>query len=355
MLLLEKSSCVVIFLLFTFFPSIPAPIANGFYPRTRYNETEARQLINLSAGAYSTSPQGCINITFGNSAYLYTLFSSNNLVCDIAKSSCASYILVNDQQQRVYVVFRGTKTDQQLLLEGWQSLAPKVNFFNAGSANKYFADALDVLWPNVQQVFTNPRFQNYDFTFTGHSLGAALAALAALKTVVTGLRPDGSRIHLVTFGEPRVGNIVLAQKFDQILPYAFRVVHADDIVPHLPKCAKDNMTKNAMGSRACSTTNLIEGYHHGIEIWYPGQMGFQDIYYECLGTPKNEDFACSDSLVFKADQYKKYIASHRYYFEHKVPPYGESGCTQDFPMNGQTNDETENPLIAAGFKLLLNS
>uniref|UniRef100_A0A914R4N0 Uncharacterized protein n=1 Tax=Panagrolaimus davidi TaxID=227884 RepID=A0A914R4N0_9BILA len=153
-MLLEKS--IMAFLLFTFFPSIPAPIAKGFKPRTKYNETEARQLIHLSAGAYSTSPQGCINKVFGKSANLYKLFSSSDLLCDFVNSTCSSYILLNEQQKRVYIVFRGTETIQQLILEGYESHAPKVNFFNVGLANEYFAHALEVLWPNVQEVFKNP-------------------------------------------------------------------------------------------------------------------------------------------------------------------------------------------------------
>uniref|UniRef100_A0A914PH40 Uncharacterized protein n=1 Tax=Panagrolaimus davidi TaxID=227884 RepID=A0A914PH40_9BILA len=82
-------------------------------------------------------------------------------------------------------------------------------------------------------------------------------------------------------------------------------------------------------------------------------MGLNDSYYECLGTPKNEDFACSDSIFYKAEEYKKYAASHRYYFEHKVPPYGESGCTKDYPFNGQTDDEDDNPLFVKALKFLL--
>ena len=71
-------------------------------------------------------------------------------------------------------------------------------------------------------------------------------------------------------------------------------------------------------------------------------MGPNAIYYECLGTPKDEDFACSDSLIFHVHDYKRYIASHRYYFGHKVPPYGKSGCTQAFPLAGQTDDYNDN-------------
>ena len=55
-------------------------------------------------------------------------------------------------------------------------------------------------------------------TFTGHSLGADLASLAALRTVLENLR-NGNQIKMVNFGQPRVGNVDLAMKHDQLLPY----------------------------------------------------------------------------------------------------------------------------------------
>lgn len=41
-------------------------------------------------------------------------------------------------------------------------------------------------------------------------------------------------------------------------------------------------------------------------------------YYECLGTPKDEDFDCSDSMSFELSKYEIYISDHRHYFDHKV-------------------------------------
>jgi predicted lipase len=57
----------------------------------------------------------------------------------------------------------------------------------------------------VSPVLTDPRYQGFTVTFTGHSLGGALASLAALRTVLERLR-DSSQIKLYTFGQPRVGN-----------------------------------------------------------------------------------------------------------------------------------------------------
>jgi triacylglycerol lipase len=60
--------------------------------------------------------------------------------------------------------------------------------------------------------------------FTGHSLGGALATLAAARF--------GGFQGLYTFGSPRLGNRDFAAWFDG--QPCFRVVHHDDIVPRLP-------------------------------------------------------------------------------------------------------------------------
>jgi predicted lipase len=68
---------------------------------------------------------------------------------------------------------------------------------------------------------------------TGHSLGAANAALCGFDLASTGFVPS-DRLYVYTYGEPRVGNKVFAQMFDKIVPNAWRLVHYADLVPHLP-------------------------------------------------------------------------------------------------------------------------
>uniref|UniRef100_A0A915NIN7 Uncharacterized protein n=1 Tax=Meloidogyne floridensis TaxID=298350 RepID=A0A915NIN7_9BILA len=48
--------------------------------------------------------------------------------CNALESTCSSYTIVSAQRCELIIVFRGTKTNEQLFLEGWQSLQPGVDF-----------------------------------------------------------------------------------------------------------------------------------------------------------------------------------------------------------------------------------
>jgi hypothetical protein len=67
---------------------------------------------------------------------------------------------------------------------------------------------------------------NLRFWFTGHSLGAAMAAIAAYEI--------GNVQALYTFGSPRVGDVKFAELFSAADIAHYRFVHHDDIVPHVP-------------------------------------------------------------------------------------------------------------------------
>lgn len=86
-----------------------------------------------------------------------------------------------------------------------------------------FAQALDALWPVVETVLPAAA----SWWCCGHSLGGALAALAALR-----LHDRGRLAGAITFGQPAVGDQVLAAALDP-LPL-LRVVNACDVVPQLP-------------------------------------------------------------------------------------------------------------------------
>lgn len=78
---------------------------------------------------------------------------------------------------------------------------------------------------------------NYELVLVGHSLGGAVAALAALDFSARGWSP-----RVTTFGEPRIGNAHLAAYLDarfnissdRVTNRYHRVTHRADPVPLLP-------------------------------------------------------------------------------------------------------------------------
>jgi hypothetical protein len=66
---------------------------------------------------------------------------------------------------------------------------------------------------------------------TGHSLGAALAILAALD--IRQNIPD-KQVSCYTFGSPKVGNPAFAKFYNDLVPNTIRIVNDADIIPTIP-------------------------------------------------------------------------------------------------------------------------
>jgi len=124
------------------------------------------------------------------------------------------------------LVFRGTLglkdviTDAEFLPDAWQF---------GGNVHGGFKEAFGAVWDNVKNGLLS---LNVPVFFTGHSLGAALATLAASQCRKDPALAKCGPAALYTFGSPRVGD----QKFGATLNGLFhcRVVNNKDLVPTMP-------------------------------------------------------------------------------------------------------------------------
>mmetsp|Transcript_72917 Transcript_72917/g.136196 ORF Transcript_72917/g.136196 Transcript_72917/m.136196 type:complete len:808 (-) Transcript_72917:67-2490(-) len=78
--------------------------------------------------------------------------------------------------------------------------------------------------------------EGWEVLFTGHSLGGALASLAALDTSLKsrGEPLAGVKVKAVTYGAPRVGDERFCQVYDVYAHDTWRVFSASDIIPCMP-------------------------------------------------------------------------------------------------------------------------
>jgi len=131
-----------------------------------------------------------------------------------------AFAAIDTRLARAFIVFRGTQpddpsdigTDVQTVLIDWQA---------QGKVHLVFRDALNAIWNPLQSWLQGTT--GLQIWVTGHSLGAALATLAA--ALLPGAR-------LVNFGSPRVGDSVFAAQFDG--RSAGRYVDCCDVVTRLP-------------------------------------------------------------------------------------------------------------------------
>lgn len=73
-----------------------------------------------------------------------------------------------------------------------------------------------------------------EFLVLGHSLGGALATLAAAELAMVNPGNVQSKVVIYTFASPRVGLLDFASSFADAVPTSFRIWNTMDIVPQVP-------------------------------------------------------------------------------------------------------------------------
>jgi triacylglycerol lipase len=116
------------------------------------------------------------------------------------------------------LVFRGTERRFKDIITDLNTISVRVS--GNVRVHEGFELAIEAVWPQIAPVLATI---NVPLFFTGHSLGAALATLAATR-----LAPRA----VYTFGSPRVGNAEFAKTLKDVP--IFRVVDDTDEVTHLP-------------------------------------------------------------------------------------------------------------------------
>lgn len=125
------------------------------------------------------------------------------------------------------VTFAGT---DPLVPANWLTdfnLLPRPDDIHTG-----FEDAVNAVWQEVRSAVLTREVANGPLYITGHSLGGALAVVAA-SFLADDRLADVSAIY--TFGMPRCGGQRFVEAYgDALSSRTYRFVHGDDIVPTVP-------------------------------------------------------------------------------------------------------------------------
>jgi len=155
----------------------------------------------------------------------------------ICGSATDTHCLIGEAPDCLIIAFRGTNSirnwvtdaefERTILVSGVDGTCSKIHKGFEAALNSVIEQLINRLGGCSRFVYQNckPLF------ITGHSLGGALAILAALE-----LQRNGLPIAQVyTFGQPRVGNGDFKRRYEASLgDRTFRVVYEEDIVARIP-------------------------------------------------------------------------------------------------------------------------
>lgn len=222
-----------------------------------------------------SDPNGYMSNCFNNSEWYDFVLTVCDMLGNNPNITCDGGFGVSHDEEAMIMVFRGTVGDQELNEEN-QDYNDTVTFPGGGTVAKFWYNGFLSLWNGgLNDMFFSAKAANptYELWVTGMSMGGSLASEAAAYISQLGYL-DPSLIKMISFGQTRIGHKDFADRYPTLVPFAYRVTHNHDIVPHI--------------------IPYSQGYrHHKNEIWYPNNMTDTDTYVEC-DEPESE--TCADSI-----------------------------------------------------------
>ncbi|RFU77168.1 lipase [Trichoderma arundinaceum] len=140
------------------------------------------------------------------------------------------FVAVDSAHQKIVLSFRGSNNLRNFITDVVFAFSDS-SLTDGAEVHDGFSDAWDEVASAATAALTQAHAANpsFEIVATGHSLGGAVATLAAAT-----LRTQGFPVDLYTYGSPRVGNDVFANFVTSQPGGEFRVTHVDDPVPRLP-------------------------------------------------------------------------------------------------------------------------
>lgn len=138
---------------------------------------------------------------------------------------------VAKKENMILIAFRGTEETKNE--DKFTDILACQTKTKLGEVHYGFLRALKAVWKDVLIAVKNYQDNSQPVWITGHSLGGALAALAAAKLASINACQNIGGIY--TFGQPRVGDKDFKEKFEKLLPGgAYRVTNFKDPVTLVP-------------------------------------------------------------------------------------------------------------------------
>jgi len=202
-----------------------------------FNYTLAKAIVEYASAVYMTDLTALYTWTCSRCNDLTRGFKMTCIIVDV-QNCLQAFVGVDHKLNAIIVAIRGT---QENSIQNWikDMIWKQVNLNYPNMPNAkvhtgfYSSYNNTLLRPAIMNAVRKARKLHgaSDIIVTGHSMGGAIASFCALDLAI---RFGSNNVHLMTFGQPRVGNAAFASYFAKYVPNTIRITHERDIVPHLP-------------------------------------------------------------------------------------------------------------------------
>lgn len=199
----------------------PSGALASFAADPQFSLDDARAMMWMSQLAYETANRPKVESILGAWNLTLRAFISNDPDTGLPPSSACA--VVAGGRGATIVAFSGT---DPLKIEDWITDFTIVK--SAEDLDSGFQAAVATVWPTISAAIENRPASEQALFFTGHSMGGALAIIAAGQSSV-------KATAVYTFGSPRTGGSLFASSYTPKLGDAtFRLIDGADVVPTLP-------------------------------------------------------------------------------------------------------------------------
>jgi triacylglycerol lipase len=209
----------------------PDDALNRFTATKQFGLDNARTMMWLSQLAYETADKSKVkNILDAWRLTMHEFIANDPKTGFPPKSAC---VVVAGGRGATFVTFAGS---DPLKFEDWITDFDAVK--SATDVHDGFQETIKNVWPTIEAAIktaiTNRPTSEQNLFFTGHSLGGALAIVAAAH-LRANAAPEikGLPTTVYTFGSPRTGGAGFFGEYP-LNDFTFRLVHGTDIVATVP-------------------------------------------------------------------------------------------------------------------------
>ena len=238
----------------------------------------AQAAFTVTSGGPATLPPGYTQtgLIQADTAVLTAMVAAHPAVAAMTKDTNIFGLMGRNPASRTaFVSFRGTSDIEDWVADIDAIPAGYLPIATFGQVHSGFQDVYQLIRGSIAAKLATATAGCDQILITGHSLGAALAVLAA-PDISRNMPPNNIEPRLITFGGPRVGLSDFAAAFDAAIESCYRVVNFLDIVPYLPPTpyvhVGAQITVDSGGPVNVAWRHSLTAYHDGLSAFIAAQQ-----------------------------------------------------------------------------------